>query len=188
MEKKTTIIAIAGVYRSRSTWQFNVVKQIILKSGYTVSWNDHWDKMSFHNFDSDKDFHIIKTHEFYDKLKNRADLIFTSTRSFDDVKKSYSVFNPRIECTNELIKDFFVNYGMWLAFTDYDMKFEDIKERPEKVVKRLAKRILKDDISDELVREVLDEVNSIKPPQDSYKDSETLLFRNHIGDCSVQSH
>lgn len=180
--KKPIVIAVAGIYRSGSTWQFNVIKQIILLSGKSVSWKGQWDNMSIRNFDSDCDYHIIKTHEFSRELQMKANIIFTSHRSFDGVMKSYKTFNPTGRCDNERIKDFFVEYGMWTAFTDYDMEFDDIKKRPEKIVKRLAKQILKGDISDQLIAQVLDEMSKIKPPSNKYRDDNTLMFRNHIAE------
>lgn len=172
------VIAIVGVYRSGSTWMFNVVKTILKEAGYSVTWRN--DPYKEDALESDADFHIIKMHEYYEKLHDASDIILTSRRSFNGVERSYRQLRYDITVDNDTIRDMFIEYGKWHLFTNYDMEFVDMVTDRLKVVADLTRTVLpEEDHGVKFWQGVLDIVDEIKPPKKGF-DPDTLLFSHHI--------
>ena len=174
------IIGICGIYRSGSTWQFNVVKRILHVMGYTTSQcNNPWLENAY---ESDKDYHIIKTHHHFPELEEKAWKIFTSNRKQDEIIKSWErikELNPTFiqelnidECQAELAKwDLVSNHKTWFgALATEGGKITEIRN--------IAHAL---DIILELgdAKEIYTFVEGIKTPESGF-DEETLLFYNHI--------
>lgn len=185
--KDKIVIGICGMYRSGSTWQYNCIKTILELNGYSVQKgnsghliNDKIEDLK----DCDKDFLLFKTHPYKEEDKKLMNLIFTSDRNLDEVRKSFeSLMVNEIPHSIETIKEFYMDFLKWDKYSNYTMNYESLKNDKRKTVIDIIGTLERGNIRFKNridVDIILKELDKIIPPTDKYFDYNTYLFKNHI--------
>jgi len=165
------IVVIAGIYRSGSTAQYNMVR-LILESVYgkkAVNCVGNPNKVK-------KGINIVKLHPFNKSLFNKADFIFTTDRPDKEIKKSMIAFSNKSECSDDFLKKIKKDLALWRrrsVHQDYNL----IKNKPNKCIDQIIKTLkLKVDPN-----KIYHEFANIRPPsQKDHYDPRTFLFHKHI--------
>ena len=115
------LILIAGMYRSGSTWLFNAVRMFLeLKYGKE---NVYGCYITDYKREDERQFHVVKTHEYIQEIAEAADLIVLSERDFPGIAASMSKFHgifyqaPEMAKLNEYYKEYF-------KYPDKSVEFE----------------------------------------------------------------
>jgi len=74
--------------RSGSTWQYNVIRLALARSGYKVyaCWNKDYDPQAAEGMD----YAVVKVHTFQKKWAGNSDMIFTTIRIAKEIKASFA--------------------------------------------------------------------------------------------------
>lgn len=159
------IVVIAGIKRSGSTAQFNMVRLILEKAFSEV-----------HVTGNPKDLKapctIVKIHTFDKTLFEKADHVFTTSRDLVEIQESLSRFNrPNSRNMRQMMNAL----KKWRK-KSLHMHYKEITNSPLYCINRIAHTFdFKIDSS-----EILKEFEAIKPPTDKDYDARTMLFCNHI--------
>lgn len=168
-------IIVAGLYRSGSTWLFNVVRFICEEHGTVYScFEDQYDQWESGKFD----FEIVKAHKF-DEIWIPGSVILTSIRPWKEVRKSMIRLRELNKTGNKTqhirIPTFLEWLARWNNHNNYCMEFKDIYTRPLGVIKEVAAAISLDCEA----KAIYEKVQALKPPKDGI-DKVTLMHSNHI--------
>lgn len=162
-------IIIAGIYRSGSTWLFNVVR-LIFPRCYSCFESDY-------DPENDKPVHVIKAHKFRPDLIDHNTVVLTSWRDLEDIKKSMQRLKDQGRDGNYTEWDdryvtWFVN---WQIKSIYCLDFSRIERCPAKVIDEVALSL------GQIVKEkkIQEEIENIKFPNKGI-DPLTLFHRDHI--------
>ena len=169
MYRDGLVLVLAGMKRTGSTAQFNMVRLIVEE--YTLHYN------ICENYEQLKEgmINIVKRHKFDKRILNCADQVFTSERDLDEIMKSYERFYGK-PMTIEQMEDMTEHESKWLKCGGYFYShFDQLKYNPMKEIADLL-RILEPMVRNYLVYL---EFIKIKPPKTG-QDQKTLLFYNHI--------
>lgn len=166
------LVIIAGIKRSASTAQFNLVRLALERAGYEV--NIHGQRYTPRPV-PEGEVDLVKIHPFRKLLARMADHIFLTDRKDEEILASldrmWDSGNPERlpKMRRELEK--------WKEYTDdkHLFQFEDFIEYPNHCAFWICD-LLDLDINP---KAVLDEFNKIEPPEDK-QDPVTLLFPRHI--------
>ena len=133
---KQNVILSAGCHRSGSTWLFNVVREACLLSGSVFS--SFEDRYRPNN----KQYQVVKIHEFSEEWKDKADTIVTMRRDLRGIAASAVRVGliRESECVKYLRTVVIPEYDAWKPYSHLEVKFEDILSIPDKVGQ--ARRIL----------------------------------------------
>lgn len=168
------IVVIAGIKRSGSTVQYNLVRLALEQAGWTV----HGQGQIYNprTFKHGKVCDLVKIHPFRAKIAARADHIFLTNRNPQEIKESLDRFND----TDTPWERFFRLYKdliSWSLRTDtkHYFTYEQWMNNPDAFAERIVKVLgVKAD-----PKKVLAEFNKISPP-DNGQDPITLMYSNHI--------
>lgn len=174
-------VICGGMYRSGGTWQYNVIRLIMLNAGLPdlrVGWaHDEArtaDIMGGQNC-------VLKSHNFRKEFL-AGDIILTSFRDLRDVVAS---MNRKFKSAQHLhtATDAFDRFKEFLPFATYAMKYEKMMEDPRAEIEHLG-RILQIPVD---VEGVFAEVSNMRFREarqsgSNIIDAENLLHPNHITD------
>lgn len=169
------IVVFAGIKRSFSTGQYNLVRIALKQAGYRVRVFGHGYDPSKHNI-AGGTVHLVKRHKFSKEIALSADHIFLTDRSDEGIIGSLTRFNGTPPYPGR-IEDMRKHLQKWEAYSDmnhyfhYDLWMKDKRAYTAKIIKALGVNVGHQD--------VLEEFEKISPP-DKGQDKETLLFANHI--------
>lgn len=167
------LIIIAGIKRSASTAQWNLVRLALEMAGYNVLLRGHSFDLQEINSLSEKEVLLCKRHPFSKPIAKAADHIFLTDRNDEEILASldrmWDSGNPnRLEGMRKDLE-------AWKQYDHHYFRYFLIVDDPifwaRKTIEYLGL-----DIDH---RDVLKEFNKIEPPEDK-QDPVTLLFPNHI--------
>lgn len=171
------IIAIAGIKRSGSTVQFNLVRIALEMAGYKVN-------ICGHNYTPrdvpEGEVDLVKRHKFSKEIAESADHIFLTDRKDEEIIASLTRFNGK-EPYNGRVKDMRKHLNKWIEYTDtrhyfyYSEWVKDPLNYTIRLVGALGSHIRRHIKAED----VLEAFNEIEPPE-SGQDPVTLMFSNHI--------
>ena len=161
------LIVVAGIKRSGSTAQFNMVRIALETAGYKV--NIHGQ-----NYKLTGGVDLVKIHPFDKELADNADYIFLTDRDNTGIKASLYRFNGAMP-TDDRISRLRANLDMWKEYKHCMCEFDLLKESPLECVKKVT-GALPFDVD---AKYVYEEFEKVKPPKSGH-DRTTLLFHNHI--------
>lgn len=146
---RTLRIIAAGLGRSGSTWQFNVLIVLLKMAGFDVA-SSHGqldDKFAVMNRSMHCNVAVIKVHQFHPLLLARADYVFTSHRDPRDAVMSLIDLGVGL-----FWAQYWAEYQRWSAFACYDMAYESMWADPGAEVRRMAAVLGLQDVIDSTVR------------------------------------
>lgn len=172
---KPLIIAIAGIKRSGSTVQYNLVRIALEMAGYDVTAYGHNYRPAGNPQEGEA--HLIKRHPFDKFIAETADHIFLTDRPDEEILGSLERFNGRKPDPARITgmrKHFFKweEYS-YIPIYDYKMWQENKILYVACIINHLG---LHNDVK---TSDILKEFNNIKPPETG-QDPKTLMFSNHI--------
>lgn len=169
-------IIIAGIKRSGSTWQANVVREI-----YTQLGADVWIGEEFGG-KLQAEVTINKIHPYREHLAKRADYVLTSWRNIFDILESFQRFKG-YQPSKELIQAWLTwllewnrhacHMTLYPALESRVTRLDEIKTISQKIA--WGERLEVRDFAD-----ICERMENLSPPDNQQYDPETLLFRNHI--------
>lgn len=176
-------IVTAGMYRSGTTYQFNVVRVIMElsygKDNVYSCWCDDYVK-------SDKQIEIVKVHKARKDVYRGADIIVSTKRNPEDIKGSmrrradFLKDNPDPRFSGESLvykfDDYMWHSRWWGAKASFIQDFERIKNDTRNLIKDYLNLFKVTNVTPE---QVIEELDRIKPPKEGY-DPVTLLHVGHI--------
>jgi hypothetical protein len=165
------------MYRSGSTWLFNVARIVATLSLGNVGSGTPDDESlaGFENL-------VLKTHPFNQREAESADLVLISHRDIRDVVASCHRKMNR-ELSLDVAKEAMEQYFQWLPHACYDMHYESMIQDPKSEAKKIVQAIGLPVDYEKVAEEVSsicfrDERKSKSKPHDLL----TLLHPNHITD------
>lgn len=156
-------IVIAGIKRSGSTVQFNLVRLALIEAGHSVSTQTYGSGTN-----------IYKTHPFRRDLAEHADFILLTDRDNKDIQASLD----RFYLSKDEYKPLKVMRGWlnrWKQYPHLIQSYYLWESDPLEFTKQIIEYTGLD-VNPEIV---LNKFNKIEPPKKGY-DPETFLFHNHI--------
>ena len=156
------IVLIAGIKRSGSTAQYNMVRLIMSK---------RYDNLLLQGHDYElEDVTLIKKHPFDKVLYLCSDHIFTTDRDIKEVEDSLKRFGVENRYSIESMQEHLELYKT----RSHHFTFKEITQNPKECIKRISV-ILNIPVD---VEEIYKEYKKIKP-QKEYNPV-TMLFPNHV--------
>jgi hypothetical protein len=134
----TTLIVAAGMPRSASTWLYNVVRLVLISKIGSENVNCGWiDDVSLC---SEKEYTLVKIHNFDPDLVKKADKI---VYSFRDVRDAMASMQRKFAVAPSLQEadSFIEQYELWVKHADYAMKYESMIECEKREIERIAASI-----------------------------------------------
>lgn len=174
MLKGSRVIVIGGIKRSGTTWQYNLVRLILVAMERSVG--IHRGIRHLGQYEGDYDDLIMKTHFHSDRAQAAADIVFTSYRPIEEVRASLERFGGQSPSSEEIDK-LVHHFRLWNQIADYRMDYSDLVTDPLKVTTEIMEVL---DATSLDPAQVLTEVNSVKPPSGKHQDPLTLYFSNHV--------
>ena len=159
------IVVIAGIKRSGSTAQYNMVRLILEK---------HFEHVHVTGKPTDiqGDCTIVKLHTFDQKLFRASTHIFTTDRNRQEVRRSLRDFDRGEVKTMKKMNE---HLRKWKT-RSLHFSYTTLTTDPRLCIQLIATKLkLKVDID-----HILKEFEAIKPPTDKDYDERTMLFSNHI--------
>jgi len=165
------IIAIAGIKRSGSTVQYNLVRIALEMAGYKVNICGHDYRP---RIVPEGEVDLVKRHKFSEEIAEAADYIFLTDRKDSEIIESLTRFNGK-EPQEGRIADMRKHLNMWMGYKpnhcfDYSLWQDNSFMYVEDIVNILCLPVDSN--------HVLKAFNEIEPPE-SGQDSKTLMFHNH---------
>lgn len=179
---RTLRIIAAGLGRSGSTWQFNVLVQILRLAGLTP-FTAHGQLLEMFerlNETIHCDVAVIKVHQFHPTLLQAADYVFTSHRDPRDTLISHIDLG-----TAGMWRDYWQEYLRWSAFACYDMNYESMWQDPVRQVQRTIDILnFTQQVNATQVLKLVEEgyAKATQKHNKSQWDRETAFFTKHIRD------
>lgn len=166
------IVVIAGIKRSFSTGQFNLVRIALEMAGYTVN-------ICGHNYTPrevpEGEVDLVKRHKFSEEIAEAADHIFLTDRKDEEIIASLTRFNGK-EPYEGRIEDMRKHLDKWINYSNIPLfPLHYWKSNPLGYARSIVYRLKLDVYPDE----ILEAFNEIEPPE-SGQDKTTLMFSNHI--------
>ena len=183
MLKENKKIICAGLYRSGSTWLFNVVRAIF-------EFNNIEYQSGFGVYNNDSPVQIIKLHSFQPEIlsgnvttimtvRDLRDIIASAIRKYGKLHINEEFcLKKTFEFADEVLKC----YYDWREHTDLFLKYENIVTDKKFVIQKIS-QTLKQPVDIEQIHEY---VENLKMPTRG-SDADTLLWANHITDGSIGS-
>lgn len=175
------IIVIAGIKRSGSTVQYNLVRIALEIAGYKIIPFGHTYRTTKNPRKGE--CHLIKRHPFDEKIAKMADHIFLTDRPDEEIIESLAKFNG-IRPGQSHVDMMRKHLDKWREYTDpfheftYNM-IQDLDFYAFAIIDELG-------LGGVVGWEVANEFRKIKPPKKG-KDPVTLMFDNHISDYEDNS-
>lgn len=164
------IIVVAGIKRSCSTGQFNIIRLALRMAGYKVNVCGHgYQPRAVPKGEAD----LVKRHPFSKDIADAADYIFLTDRDNRAIIESMKRFNGS-DITPEKLKDMRAHMNKWGRYNAHTFTYVN-RTSPFAWIRPIIK-ILGLSVSADRVARAFKQVN---PPRRG-QDPKTLLFSNHI--------
>lgn len=172
---KPQVIVIAGIKRSGSTIQYNLVRLALEMAGYEVLIRGHSFDLSELDTLTDKQVILCKRHPFHEEMAEKAGHIFLTDRKDEEIIASLTRFNGN-EPYEGRIADMRKHLDKWKEYSTHSMfHYRGWKKYPS-----LYASAIINCLGVNIDRwELLEAFNELEPPE-SGQDPESLLFHNHI--------
>lgn len=163
------IIVIAGIKRSFSTGQFNLVRIALQKAGFGVNIHGQAYELRHTN-----EVDLVKIHPFRTRLALAADHIFLTDRRDEDILASldrmWGSGDP------DRLPNMRKHLDLWRQYTTprHEFQYSFWMNHPEEYTRRIVE-LLGVDVDH---MEVLEAFRQIAPPEEK-QDPETLMFPGH---------
>ncbi len=169
-------ITIAGIKRSGTTWQANLVRILCEEHGLRPWMGEHYSL----NEKEDFDVTINKIHPYVSEIAERSDFVFISWRELREIKASWERFSGNVLKPNE--EETWLQWSMlWALHANYMMPFAAIERAPEVVVADINRILFQEEIDTLLSAKVMGRMErEVVPPTEVEYDPVTCLFRDHI--------
>ncbi|KKD38073.1 hypothetical protein [Limnoraphis robusta] len=177
------LIVAAGMMRSGSTWLYNATRLVLsssptIKENLSCGWSGDWkDKLI-----PEKQYTLIKIHDFNPGIVERADVIVYSYRDVRDAMASaLRIFGnpPSLESADYLIR----MHEKWIEVADLVVPYDSILNEKNRVIEKLAQVC---DVGSVNALAIVEEIDSLSYNSEGEKDDvhhKTNLFHpNHITD------
>lgn len=171
MATSTQIVTIAGIPRSGTTFAYNVVRiALAVKYG--------WHQVAFgcglRVAGTQKPAAAVKQHDFDPRLQQLSTQIIHSTRNYDSALESMRRMDSQTTLT---IAEMTVNHRSWAPYATFTFEHSQLARGKLALVTSLVDHIG----SQAIPKEVLEMVESLRPPTSGGPDPITLLMPNHLG-------
>ena len=155
------MIIMAGMPRSGSTWQYEMVKSVLKTLKISIH-HGYWDyarHIRMNNSDSrsyyrneykkwstldNKSVLLYKTHEYKPELLSvcKKNIIFTSHRCLEDelgsMYTSWHIGMKSLNITYQLVKE----YDMWRKHYTFDIDYDVAKTQPERTIRLIGEWLM----------------------------------------------
>lgn len=186
------LILVAGMFRSGSTWLYNVVR-VYLENNFPD--NVYGCFVTDYDQQNQCCYHVVKSHEFSTELSNKASLIVLSERDYKDIAKSMSRFHSMQYTAEDMmpLNEYYHRYAEYaqksvkLPYTDimYSIDGEPVGKyyAAGLVIHRLMKANVIETkllVKEDIIR-LVEQVETLPQPEGSvdYADPITLIHPNH---------
>lgn len=187
MGRPLTRVVCAGMNRSGSTWQFNIVRALIAGA---VGWDQVYGAW-IDDYDPDRpEFcHVIKAHRPEQITQIAADVTLSSIRDLRAVASSLArmlwLSLDDADAVGQELDEYVAATEAWRSATDYVMPYEQMLEAPL-VVARETAAALGLGVTEAQLRAAIAWVDGLSPPGDAplgglNYDPDTQLHAGHIG-------
>lgn len=176
---RSKVFICAGMPRSGSTWLYNAVRCLALRAGADVygAWIQQYDP------GNPASIHVLKIHQFDDRVARYGSRVFTSRRDLRDVAASLirRKWNTPENVLDSL--DFCVTaHRLWRRFTRHELVYEILHRFQLEEMAHLAD-LMGLDLAMDQVQETKREVAGLAPEPGAPDGSPpTLLHRQHVLD------
>lgn len=171
------LIIIAGIKRSFSTGQYNLVRIALQMAGYNVIIKGHRFNTDILDELGEKDVVILKRHPFHEEYAKKADHIFLTDRQDEEIIESLTKFNGLKPGQNH-IDNMRTHLEKWMDYAEHNPFDYAVWEFDQWLYTKPIIDILGLDVD---AMAVVQAFNEIEPPE-SGQDPITLMFSNHISD------
>lgn len=183
------LIVAAGMYRTGSTFQFNVLRLILeeLHGEENIYKCFGWE----YNKGNKKPIHLVKIHQLEQSLYDNADIVFTSIRSFEGIYGSM-IRNRKFHIQNGTrsvlgnaqepwnLKRNLKNFEKWKEKAAYVQEFESIQDDKKQIISDCYEILSDGDKPTKtIVNRIYRKLVAIKPPEKGI-DETTLFYEGHI--------
>ncbi|MEQ9548690.1 MAG: hypothetical protein RIM23_03580 [Coleofasciculus sp. G3-WIS-01] len=182
---KSKLFVAAGMMRSGSTWLYNATRLVLcssptIKNNFSCGWSRDWKYKKI----PEKEYTLIKIHDFNEMIVNQAHFILYSYRDIRDVLASnLRTFTtpPSIEFADSLIQ----THEKWINVADLVVPYDRILNQKNTVIEELARRC---EVGSVDASAIVEEINNLSYESEGERDDihhKTNLFHsNHITDGS----
>lgn len=181
------IISITGMKRSGSTWQYNVVRLFVThgtgqKPLITATPNEAIKAEKT----NPRAIVLCKYHPYNRELKNASGLIFTSSRPWEDALESLERFKGELPDKDRISRMKRWHAG-WQKASDFNQTFSQLKYSSDALINLIGLKLYRAGVIPAFTSDLKSKVkvgmeNLKTPDRETWYDSETLLFWNHITD------
>ncbi|RMG92887.1 MAG: hypothetical protein D6703_00940 [Zetaproteobacteria bacterium] len=175
--KNTRRILCAGIPRSGSTWMYNIIRLMLLRSGAEVygAWIEDYQP------ETQADWHVVKVHEPLDESwLEKAELIFCSHRDLRDI----AVSSIRMGWAKEneevlfLLEKIVNMHHFWSSHAAFELHYEDLLDDPARVASAIA-GVLGMTLDGDAIRQLCQKVDALNNNGKAEHDPVTLLHPDH---------
>jgi len=182
--KESCRIVAAGMLRSASTWQYNVIRHLLRRHGFIVKVysRGQGSNKQLTEFLRRSRHVIVKTHEFDSDLMAAADVIFTSHRDLRDICASCHRFekpNNESYCVSKM-NAYFAHHRKIVTYADYDMKYEAMIEDPMKEMKAISTVLGFPTVSEQMLETIYSDIEKEKTGSPEGWNSITRFRNGHV--------
>lgn len=182
---KSKLFVASGMMRSGSTWLYNATRLVLsssptIKNNFSCGWSGDWKYKKI----PEKEYTLIKIHDFNEMIVKQAHLIVYSYRDIRDVLASnLRTFTtpPTIESADSLIQ----THEKWINVADLVVPYDRILNQKNTVIEELARCCEVDSVD---ASAIVEEINNLSYESEGERDDihhKTNLFHsNHISDGS----
>lgn len=172
-----TLVVVAGMPRSGSTWLFNAVRLLLQATGRPVeaAWFAEYDR------NAKAPLHLVKLHDPIEAVGLDPALVLTTWRDFDACIASLVRMGwtkDDVDARRRARQRQETVYQYWAARSDLEIDFDEIVNDPERAVLRLAAVL---GVAAEAAPGVLAGLAALVPPETGSYDRTTLLHPGHLG-------
>lgn len=185
IEDDPTVIAITGMKRCGTTFQYNVCRLACEMAGYDV-WAGGPAPDALEAMDGDlSDVYVVKEHRWDAELAEASNYVFTARRDLDEVRESMRRF--RGEPSDGDIRKWDKWLRKWRRCATWHQPFDLLREHPGTCVQKHVDALGLNVVVDHLRDDVAD---AIQPPEDERQDEDSLVFEDHyqLRDPSELAH
>ncbi|CAD5951812.1 hypothetical protein PCC9214_02603 [Planktothrix tepida] len=181
MESK--LIVASGMMRSGSTWLYNATRLVLsssptIKNNLTCGWSGDWKYKKI----PEKEYTLIKIHDFVQSIADQATLIVYSYRDIRDAMASnWRAFgdSPTVEFADYLIQ----MHEQWINVADLVVPYHRILTGKNSIIEELAQLCAVGSVN---ASAIVDEIDNLSYESEGDRDEvhhKTNLFHsNHITD------
>jgi hypothetical protein len=185
----SALVLCAGIPRSGSTWLYNAVRLLLMRSagesGVYGAWIEQYDPAK------SAAWHVVKVHEPNESLLWRAKIALTSRRDLRDIaasawKRGWINDEPTAAA---FVDNVVRQHAFWKDRCGYEMVYETMRCDPTAELRRIA-NVLDARVTDTDIAQVSQQIDALAFDDSNAGpfDPATLLHKRHIADGGVGYH